>query len=131
MFLAPINIIFQKVGTLDDHLVITPDEYDATLYHCEHKQHSLNTHAEFTLTTDTIREYLQLCFESIAEDDAKPDYVQFDIPTFPSICIHAEDTPYVLRTVLRQISFLQEQECWPLEARPCLGKPIKSGHTRA
>lgn len=118
MSFAPINIIIQKHGFLDDHLVLRVDTEDDTIYHCTYTQNSINSVTNFDLSTENVCEYLVLFCESIAKDTQKPDMIQFDIPAFPSIVLPAADAQYHITTVLRQIEFLHMMDDWPLETNP-------------
>ena len=131
-YYAAIHIVLQKTGVEDDLLTIRPDNYSDN-YKVTYAQNSVNATTYSMVTPGTISNYLRLFFESVAGDTDGPDFVQIDIPTFPSVCIRTDDAPYYAGTLNRQITMLQDMwddgAVWPLEtsyATPILVTPTNA-----
>ena len=113
---ASIYILLQKVDHKDDLLTITPDPDHGSMFNVKYEQNNLNSVNTFSLSSNTISRYLNLFFESIEMDNDGSDFIQIEIPSFPTVVIRAGDSGYYASTILKQIDFLiqtEEELGWP------------------
>jgi hypothetical protein len=120
MAYAAIHLVLQTAGKKDDVLTIRPDEHSDN-YLVVYEQNTINNTTHSISTPENIHEYLRLFLDAVSEDYDGPDMIQLDVPSFPTVVIHAEDAQYYFSTLSRQISMLQSQweegHDWPTEPR--------------
>ena len=107
-----ILVILQKTDCSDNLLTITPDA-DSTGYFVDFKQTDINTTNSKYVENDNLSHYLHLFFQSIEFDHQKCDYIQIDVPSFPSVILAPNDLSYYMDILEDQIESLQDD--WPAE----------------
>jgi hypothetical protein len=112
MSLAKIVFYLQKNGVKDDVLYIVPDD-DSDGYYVKLNQGQTGVvNSRYIKNHDLIR-YIDLFFQSVVADEAGPDKIQIDCPTYPSVILDHSVLEDYLDVLEDQIDTLQEY--WPEE----------------
>jgi hypothetical protein len=111
--LASIYIIFTKNRTPDDKLRITPSS-KSTNFDIEFTQNSIGNRVERTITYSELPYYLESVLNAQNYDSQRCDFVQFDVPGYPSVIMESENVnQYVSRIFYNQVESLHGN--WPYE----------------
>lgn len=119
--LAMLNIIIQRDGSPDDVLRITPSQIDDG-YNMTLVQNTIGLTTTKRMANWELVPYLTLFFAVINMDTDRPDYIQIDSPSLPSVLISpSQDIMPILTPIISLI-----QDDWPEESTHAIDQlPVK------
>lgn len=112
MSYATIKLIFQKDGCKDDILKITPSE-ESNTYDIEYKQNTINNVVYTNIAPRNLPQYLEMFLNSIVIDEESGNFVQFDVPSFPTAIVKTKKVLGYLNLLIEQIESIEDN--WPTE----------------
>jgi hypothetical protein len=107
-----IMLICIRPNREDDVLKITPSEDDRS-YEIEFTQNSINNTVYTTVRQNDLENYLENFLQSVSMDEDRPQSIQIDVPSFPSVMIKSANILEYTSLLFDQISSIQDE--WPLE----------------
>ena len=110
--LAPIIIILQKTGHLDDKLVIRPTE-GSTDFTATFTQNTIGARTERTLTHSELFPYMERFLEALPYDQQRAEHVQIDVPGYTSVMLRSTQVHDYMDTFCAHVRSLHNS--WPFE----------------
>ena len=110
--LGRILLTFQKQGSKDDRLTITPDS-QSTGYDVTFLQNTIYNNTTTYMTNGELLPYLHRLLRTMEFDTQGYECVQFDCPSFPTVLIEASNLVNYYYVLADQIKSLQQS--WPAE----------------
>ena len=115
------DVIFQKTGHPDD--VISIRRKGCASYTVKIKNHTEDYISEGVLQEYEVKDYMELLYLSVLEDEQGPEYIQINFPFFPAMIRNVNkdrasyeefgyDFPF-LHTFADMISTSLQAETWP------------------
>ena len=112
MSYATIKLIFQKDGCEDDILKITPSEENNT-YDVVYTQNTINNVVYSNIAPRYLPQYLKIFLSSLALDEERGQYVQVDVPSFPTVIVKMAKVLEYYELLVEQIQSIEDN--WPTE----------------
>ena len=109
---AKILVTIQRDGKPDDILIVTPD-LESDGYYVTFRQRTVGNTTDRYFANEALLPYLSVFFSGLLYDHDRPNFVQFDVPMYPTVLLRP-DTLFSFESALRdQIESLQDD--WPYE----------------
>jgi hypothetical protein len=112
MSYATIKLIFQKDGCKDDILKITPSEENNT-YNVEYTQNTINNVVYSNIAPRYLPQYLKIFLCSVVFDEERGQFVQLEVPSFPTVIVKMAKVLEYYELLVEQIQSIEDN--WPTE----------------
>jgi hypothetical protein len=112
MSYATIKLIFQKDGCEDDILKITPSEENNT-YDVVYTQNTINNVVYSNIAPRYLPQYLKMFLCSLALDEERGEYIQVEVPSFPTAIVKTKKVLEYYELLVEQIQSIEDN--WPTE----------------
>jgi len=110
---AKILVTIQRDGKSDDLLIVTPD-LESDGYYVTFKQKTIGNTVDRYFENAALLPYISSFFTGLLYDHQRPDFVQIDVPMYPTVLLTPEKLFAYDAVLNHQVESLQDD--WPFES---------------